>query len=110
TVEIRDDLRREFGRDWEIVGTGHYLVCAPRGRARLFADTFEEVYRSFRGYFSRRGFRLPTPEFPMIAVVHPTQAAFAANCAKDNVPFSPGLKGYYHRLTNRTILFESGDD
>jgi len=110
TVEIRDSLRREFGHDWEIVGTGHYLVCAPQGRAQLFAGTFEDLYRSFRGYFSRRGFDLPQPEFPMIAVVYPTQQAFAANCAKDGVPFVHGLKGYYHRLTNRTSLFEDGID
>lgn len=110
TVDIRNQLRREFGRDWEIVCTGHYLVCAPQGRAQLFAQTFEDLYRSFRGYFSRRGFDLPQPEFPLIAVVHPTQQSFADNCRTDGVPFVPGLKGYYHRLTNRTTLYEDSTD
>ncbi|MGD9855294.1 MAG: DUF1570 domain-containing protein [Planctomycetaceae bacterium] len=110
TIEVRNRLRREFGHGWEIVGTGHYLVCAPNGRGQLFANTFEDVYRSFRSYFSRRGFELPQPEFPLIAVVYPTEQSFAANCANDEVPFAPGLKGYYHRLTNRTSLFESQDD
>ncbi len=109
TIDIRNQLRQEFGRGWEITSTGHYLVCAPQGRARTFAKAFEDLYRSFRSYFSRRGFQLPQPEFPMIAVVYPTVNDFAANCAKDGVPYVPGLKGYYHRLTNRTNLFESGD-
>ncbi len=109
TIDIRNQLRREFGRGWEITSTGHYLVCAPKGRARSFAKSFEDLYRSFRSYFSRRGFQLPQPEFPMVAVVYPTVNEFAANCAKDGVRYVPGLKGYYHRLTNRTNLFESGN-
>ncbi|MBX3438289.1 MAG: DUF1570 domain-containing protein [Planctomycetaceae bacterium] len=110
TIEVRNELRKEFGHDWEITGTGHYLVCAPKGRGRHFAQAFEEVYRSFRSDFSRRGFVLPQPEFPLIAVVYPNAGSFAARCRQDEVPFLPGLKGYYHRLTNRTCLFENEVD
>lgn len=109
-VEVRNQLRREFGHGWEIIGAGQFLVCAPTGRGRVFARTFDDVYRSFRSYFSRRGFELPQPQFPLIAVVFPTEQEFAANCARDDVPYGPGLKGYYHRLTNRTSLFESQTD
>jgi hypothetical protein len=110
SVDLRSQLRREFGGEWEVVSTRHYLVCAPRGRGQLFARTFEDLYGNFRSYFSRRGFQLPQPDFPMIAVIYPTPDEFAANCKKDSVPFLPGLRGYYHRLSNRVSLFEGTED
>ncbi len=109
-VDLRSQLRREFGHDWEIVSTKHYLVCAPKGRAQPFADLFEDVFRSLHGYVSVRGFALPDPDFPLIAVVYPNEKAFAANCRQDHVPFIPGLRGYYHRLTNRVQVFEDDAD
>ena len=33
-AEMRDRLRREFGREYEVAGSEIYLVCAPRGRAQ----------------------------------------------------------------------------
>ncbi|MEZ6053493.1 MAG: DUF1570 domain-containing protein [Planctomycetaceae bacterium] len=109
-VEIRNQLRHEFGHSWEIVSTSHYLVCTPKGRAKPFADLFEGVYRSLRGYVSVRGFELPPPDFPLIAVVYPTEKDFALNCRNDGVPYMPGLRGYYHRRTNRVCLFEDDSD
>ncbi len=109
-IDIRTRLRREFGHSWEIVSTKHYLVCTPKGRARPFAELFENVYRSLRGYVSVRGFELPPPDFPLIAVVYPNEKEFAANCRKDGIPFIPGLRGYYHRRTNRVSVFENDAD
>ncbi len=109
-VDLRSQLRREFGHDWEIVSTKHYLVCAPKGRAQPFAELFESVFRSLHAYVSVRGFELPEPDFPLIAVVSPNEKTFAAHCRKDNVPFIPGLRGYYHRLTNRVQVFEDDAD
>ena len=107
-LEARNELREQFGREWEIIGTGHYLVAARKGRAREHAEHFENLYRSFRSYFTRRGFRLPEPDFPLIAVVFGNQREFAKQCRSDQVPLIPGLKGYYHRKTNRIALFEAG--
>jgi len=109
-IDIRSRLRREFGQTWEIVSTNHYLVCTPKCRARPFAELFENTYRSLRGYVSVRGFELPPPDFPLIAVVYPNEKEFAANCRKDGVPFIPGLRGYYHRRTNRVSVFEDDAD
>jgi hypothetical protein len=105
-VDLRSQLRKEYGRGWDIVGTGHYLVCGPAGRAAEMGEHFEQLYRSFRSYFSRRSFNLPEPEFPMVAIVFATEREFADYCRADQVPYVQGLKGYYSRLTNRIALFE----
>jgi hypothetical protein len=107
TTEIRDQLRREFGREFEVVGTGHYLVCAAKGRARKFGQLFEEVYRTFYGYFARRRFQIDEPEFPLIAIVFPNRAQFVEYSRRDEVVASRGMMGYYLPLSNRIALFES---
>jgi hypothetical protein len=109
-AELRDQLRREFGGNLEIAGTEHYLVCAAPGKAGAYAAVFESVYRGFYSYASTRGFRVAKPEFPLVAVVLPGRVAFADYCKKDGLRATPGLMGYYHRLTNRVALFDAGDE
>lgn len=108
-AELRDELQREFGRDFEISGSEHYLVCAPKGKAREYANLFEDIYRSFHGYFSVRGFRMTKPEFPLVAVVFPDHKSFDAYCQKDGFRGFRGLMGYYLRTSNRVALFDPGD-
>jgi hypothetical protein len=109
-LQARNELRRQFGPGWEVVGTGNYLVCAATRRGREYAQHFEEIYRSFRTYFTQRGFDLPQPEFPLIAVVFANQREFVAQCREDKVQPVPGLRGYYNRRTNRICLFEQNGD
>lgn len=104
--DLRDQLRRELGNDFEVVGTGHYLVCAQRGQARRYAETFEQIYRSFHVYFSRRGFRIDEPEFPLVAVVYPDRPSFARNCRDDGIAAAAYLQGYYLTTSNRIALYD----
>src|SRR5688500_7033520 len=39
-------LRDEFGPNFEVVSTGHYLVVHPRGHGAHWSRRFEELYRS----------------------------------------------------------------
>jgi len=108
SAEVRDALRREFGREFEVAGSEHYLVCAPQGKAREYAQLFEEIYRSFHGYFSVRGFRIAAPEFPLVAIVFPDHKSFDEYCQKDGFRAFRGLMGYYLRTSNRVALFDPG--
>lgn len=110
SAEIRDQLSQEFGRKFEVVGTQHYLVCAAQGRARKFAEIFEDVYRTFHVHFSVRGFQVRAPEFPLVAIVFPTHREFADYSRRDGVTAARGLMGYYMRTSNRVALFDSGTD
>jgi len=105
SVELRDELRREFGSDYEIAATTHYLCCAAPGKAADYAEIFEQVYRNFQLYFSTRGFRVSQPEFPLVAIVFPDRAAFAKYCRQDDIPPSASLLGYYLRTSNRVALY-----
>lgn len=104
---FRAALTAEFGKDYDVSGTTHYLVCAPRGTADTYARLFEEIYRDVEQFYRVRGFRLRRPDVPLVAVVFATQKEFAAYCVKDMVPPSPGLQGYYSLVTNRVALFDT---
>jgi hypothetical protein len=109
SAEVRDALQREFGKGFEVAGSEHYLVCAPLGKAREYAQLFEGIYRAFHGYFSVRGFRLASPEFPLVAIVFPDHKSFDEYCKGDGLRAFRGLMGYYLRTSNRVALFDPGD-
>src|SRR5262249_29631683 len=104
---LRDQLRREFGKSYDVVGTRHYTVCAiGEKKARAYAETLEELYRSFYMYFSVRGFKMNEPEFPLVAVVFPDYGTFARYAQADTVSVSQNLRGYYLNTSNRIALYE----
>ncbi|QDU38497.1 hypothetical protein Mal4_28250 [Maioricimonas rarisocia] len=105
---LQDELRTEFGSAFEVVSKGKFIVCAPRGQAAACARLLDGVHRSFSSHFSRRGFRLDRPEFPLVAVVFPNQVEFAQYCRKDGVRFSATLQGYYSPESNRIAFYSSG--
>ena len=108
TTEVRDELRREYRGKLEVVAKGHYVVCAPRGRARDYAALFEDIYNSYRSYFRVRNLKLTKPEFPLIAIVFPDHVDFTTYAAREKVRASRGLLGYYHPVSNRVALFDPG--
>ncbi len=107
-VEIRDQLKREFGTEYEVAAKGHYVVCARRGNAREYARLLDAIYNRFASYFRVRQLKLTKPEFPMVALVFPEHAGFARYAAGDGVRAVRGLLGYYHPHTNRVALFDPG--
>ena len=107
TAVFRNELLRELGKGFEITSTGHYLVAHPAGQRDRWGSRFEELYRSFVHYFSVRGFRCREPEFPLVAIVFPTQQQFAAYAQRDGYPVSRAILGYYSPRTNRVALFDT---
>lgn len=107
-AEMRSRLSQELGRNFEITGTGHYLVAHAPGQRDYWSRRFEELYRSFVRYFSIRGFRLKEPEFPLVAIVFRSQDEFVQYSRSEGSPTSPNVLGYYSRISNRIALFDRG--
>lgn len=108
-TESRERLRKEFPSGYEVSGSTHYLVCAPRGRAQSYVKLFDEIYRSVDNFFRVRGFATQTPETALVAIVFGSQQEFADYCRRDNVAWSQGLRGYYSLLTNRVALYDDAE-
>ena len=103
---LSTDLKREFGADFETATTRHYVVVAPKGKSKQYVELFESVYRTFHMHFSVRGFEIEEPEFPLVAIIFPSQAAFAKYAKQEGVTTQKGLAGYYKPTSNRVALFE----
>jgi hypothetical protein len=106
-ADMRGQLQREFGKSFAVSGTGHYLVVHPTGERDLWASRFEELYRSFVHYFSRRGWRPVEPQFPLVAVVFPRQEDFRRYAAANGKRLLNGTLGYYSPGTNRIMLYDA---
>ena len=104
---FRAQLQEEFSSGYEVSGSTHYFVCAPKGRAKQYVTLFENIYRDVEQFYRVRGFTVNQPEFPLVAVVFRSQAEFTKYAIKDKVPVSGGLRGYYSLLSNRVALFDS---
>ena len=104
--ELRAELLRELGHDYEVSGTSHYMVAHPRGQRDKWAQRFEDLYNSFVRYFSVRGFKLQTPSFPLIGIVCRNRADFDRYAAAHGVPVSGGIQGFYDLESNRIIVYD----
>jgi hypothetical protein len=106
--ELRAELLRELGREYEVSGTAHYLVAHPSGQRDKWARRFEDLYRSFVHYFSVRGFKPAKPPFPLVAIVCKDRRDFARYAAAQSGAASAGVLGYYWPKSNRIMLYDMG--
>ena len=102
---IRGQLLREFGRRFDVTGTGQFLVVHPVGQRDQWAGRFEELYRSMLHYYRARGFKLRKAQFPFIAVVFPTKPEYL-NYMSRHGGANPNSLGYYDVKTNRIHLYD----
>ncbi len=105
-------LREETTGDGAVFATRHYLVVRHASRTPgTFGSQLERIYAAATGWFARRGVRPREPEFPLVAVVHPSFASFAKAAAADGAAPSAArvpraLKGYYSPNSNRLSVWE----
>jgi hypothetical protein len=112
--EMRERLREEFGREFQVSTTQHFVVVHPRGEWGAWADRLESLYRSFTHSMQVRGFRIREPLVPLVAVVFLNQSEYYRHAASQGSPLAPGTLGHYDPRSNRIFLFDaastSGED
>ncbi|MCG8653008.1 MAG: DUF1570 domain-containing protein [Pirellulales bacterium] len=105
--ELRNLLRSEFGRNFEVVATKHFLVVQPRGRGQRWPDLFEQSHRTFITYMSKRGVRVRQGRFPMVAIVFPDSTAMYAEFKRLDIDASR-VAGLYSNHSNRVMTHDGG--
>ena len=104
--DLRADLLRELGRDFEVTTTTHYVVAHARGQRDRWAERFEGLYREFVTYFGKRGFKVREPEFPLVGIVLRDAEDFRRYTASLGMPAMPGLLGFYSLTSNRILVYD----
>lgn len=103
---MKPTLYEEFGDRSDLTTTQHYIVVHPRGQKDLWAQRFEDLYRSFNHYFRVRGFSPKEPKFPLVAVVFRNKSEYYQYAASVGTPLQPGFLGHYDPKSNRVFLFD----
>lgn len=101
---LKQQLRREFD-DLHVDSAGNSIVVAPAGMARDLAELHHDTWGVYQDYFRRRDFDVSRNEMPFVTIVYPTFDEFALVAQSQGVRVSDTMKGYYHALTNRIIMF-----
>jgi hypothetical protein len=104
--ELRTALLRELGNNYDVSGTGHYLVAHPRDQRDVWAERFEDLYRQFVHYFSVRGFEIAPPPFPLVGIVCSNHAEFIRYASTQGITPPNGVLGYYDVHSNRIALYD----
>ncbi|HEU5090773.1 MAG TPA: hypothetical protein VFT99_25140, partial [Roseiflexaceae bacterium] len=76
--ELAKRLLEGLPAGFEVYETTHYLICynTSRAYAQWCGGLFERLYMAFTNSWSRRGFDLHEPEFPLVALVFADQASY----------------------------------
>jgi len=106
--EMSELLRKEFGKEFKITTTNHFVVVHPHGEWHAWADRLESLFRSFTHSMRVRGFPVRAPKVPLVAVVFRTQSEYYRYAAANGDPLKPGTLGHYDPVTNRIFLFNAG--
>ena len=107
TVQMRNQLRAEFGRDFDVVATQNFLVVQPRGRGDRWPDMFENSHRGFVEFMTKRGVQVRQGRFPMVAVVLPDARAMYDELDRLGIDVSR-VSGIYANRCNRVMTHDGG--
>ena len=104
--DFRRQLQAEFGTEYEVTTSKHYVVCGARGRSQSYVTLFEDIFNQVDSFYSLRGFQTSKPATPLVALVLKDQAAFKKYCETDQMAWTDGLRGYYSLKSNRIAMYD----
>lgn len=105
TVELRNELRAEYGGRFEVLTTKNFLVVQPVGRGDQWPRLFEQSHQGFVAYMSRRKVTVRKSNFPMVAVVMPDEPAMYAEMERLGVS-AQRVAGVYTGRSNRVVTHD----
>ena len=106
-AELRNELRAEFGAEFEVITTNSFLVVQPRGRGDRWPRMFEQSHRGFVRYMEKRGVRIRQGRFPLVAIVFPDEQAMYAEFKRQDLDVSR-VAGLYSGDSNRVMTHDGG--
>lgn len=107
TLQLREQLLEEFGRNYSVDATAHFLVAYPRGSQNDWPEVFEQLHRTFLTYFTVRDFPIRNGSFPMVAVVFNSKGEMQSHLHRLGIRTGDVL-GVYDRLSNRIMMYDHG--
>ncbi len=101
-------LLADLPSGFELHSTNHYLIVhnTSRAFARWCGSLFERLYMAFTNYWTRNGFELSEPEFPLVALVFADRRSYADYARPEIGDNSSSIIGYFSLASNRMAMYD----
>ncbi len=106
--EMSKHLLAELPERFRVHSTAHYLILhdTSRAYAKWCGSLFERLYMRFTNYWSRKGFELTEPKFPLVAIVFTDKASYLRFSRSELGDAGESIIGYYSLRTNRMTMYD----
>ncbi len=106
--ELAARLLAELPDGFQAQETSHYLILydTSKAYAEWCGGLFERLYFAFTNFWTRRGFELKDPEFPLVAVIFADHAQYLKYARPEVGDAAEAVIGYFSLRTNRITMYD----
>jgi hypothetical protein len=106
--ELARQLLGQLPPGFQVHSTKHYLIChnTSRAYAQWCASLFERLYMAFTNFWTRKGFDLSEPEFPLAAILFADRQSYMTYSRPEAGEAIETIIGYYSLRTNRMVTYD----
>lgn len=99
-------LQREFGSQFHMQTSAHYVICssAPAAHTNRCTAALERLFKGFFAYWRNRGLPLTHAPNPLVIVLHGNRAIYQQHAQNELGDAVNSVRGYYSQKTNRVNL------
>ena len=108
----RDDLTKcvlsQLPQGFDVHSTRHYLIFHDTSAvyAQWCGSLFEDLYKIFNNYWTKKGFKLTEPEFPLVAVVFADKRSYQKFARPELGEAGESIVGYFSLMSNRMTMYD----
>ncbi len=107
--ELSKRLLAELPPGFRVHQTAHYLIFhdTSPAYAQWCGALFERLYVAFTNFWTRKGFQLRQPEFPLVAVVFADKQSYVKYARSEAGEAADSMLGYYGMASsNRMTMYD----
>jgi len=106
--EMSKRLLAELPSGFTVYSTEHYLICYDTSKAYAVwcGSLFEQLHMTFTNFWSKKGFDLHEPEFPLVAVVFADRQSYLKHSRAELGQATEAIIGYYALTNNRMTMYD----
>ena len=104
--QLSKQLLAELPKGFNVHRTPHYLIFYSTSKeyAQWCGSLFERLYNAFVAFWTRKGFKLFEPEFPLVAILFADRPSYEAHARGEVGEGAQSMIGYFSLKTNRMTM------